>query len=334
VARDRAARYGEIVAELRRQIDAGELAPGDRLPSTRAITRQWGVAMATATKALAELQHLGLARAVTGVGTVVAPPRPPAQASQARPAPRARRVAAPVPAAAPAPARARGGADRPLSIDQIVAAAIAIADAEGMTAVSMRRLATELGAAPMSLYRHVSDKQDLLLRMLDAVYAQYSFPATPPVGWRERLELAARLLWGMGRRHPWLALAMSLTRPQATPHALPFTEWVLTALDSHGLDQWTIFTVHLTLLNYVRGTAINVELEAEAEAASGLDSEQWTEANEHQLQELLRTGRFPLLGRLAADGYDFDLDRLFEFGLQRLLDGIAVVVEGGPPASG
>src|SRR5215831_17941989 len=107
-------RYQQIVAELRRRIEAGALAPGARVPSTRAIVDEWGVAMATATKVLTELRHLGLVRAVPGVGTVVEGGRRPP-----RPAPPRRRQPAP---------------ERGLTSDRIVAAAIAIADAEGIAA--------------------------------------------------------------------------------------------------------------------------------------------------------------------------------------------------------
>ncbi|WP_311931749.1 winged helix-turn-helix domain-containing protein [Microbispora sp. H11081] len=68
-----AGRYQEIAAGIRRRIEAGELRPGDRVPSTREIVREWGVAMATATKVLTELRREGLVHAVPGVGTVVAP---------------------------------------------------------------------------------------------------------------------------------------------------------------------------------------------------------------------------------------------------------------------
>src|SRR5215469_10913008 len=143
-------RYQQIAAELRRQIELGELPPGARVPSTRAIVDEWGVAMATATKVLTELRHEGLVRAVPGVGTVVdggrRPPRP-----------------------GPAPRR-HGVAEPGLSAERIVAAGVAIADAEGLGAVSMRRVANELDVATMSLYRHVQDKDGLLLHMLDAVF--------------------------------------------------------------------------------------------------------------------------------------------------------------------
>ncbi|MFD8142944.1 TetR/AcrR family transcriptional regulator C-terminal domain-containing protein [Streptomyces sp. NPDC059708] len=311
-------RYSRIVAELRQRIETGELAPGDRVPSTREITRQWGVAMATASKVLAELRHEGLVSAVPGVGTVVAAPARPVRA--ARPA--------------AAAARPAGPSDGPasLTLGRIVATAVAVADAEGLAAVSMRRVAADLGVAPMSLYRHVADKDDLLTRMMDGVMSEHPLPAEAPAGWREAVELAARRLWDLFRRHPWLAPALSMTRPQIIASALPYSEWMLATLVTHGLDPQSAFTAHLTLLNYARGVAVNLEAEREAEAQSGLDSEEWMDHREPELRAALDTGRFPALARLATAGYDFDLDALFEFGLQRLLDGLAALL--GPAAAG
>ena len=185
--------------------------------------------------------------------------------------------------------------------------------------------AAELGAAPMSLYRHVADKDDLVLQMMNTVFARSHLP-DPPDGWRARLELAARTLWAMFGQHPWLASALSLTRPQALPAALPYTEWVLTALAGHGLDLDAMFTTYLTLINYVRGIAVNLESEAEAEAVSGLNSEEWLDTQEPQLRSILAPGQFPMFEQLISQEYDFSLDRIFEFGLQRLLDGLATLI--------
>lgn len=306
-----ASRSSQIVAELRRRIETGELAPGDRVPSTREITRRWNVAMATATKVLTQLRHEGLVRAVPGVGTVVD--------TGVRPGPRD----APRPGAA---LSRKNGVDRALTSARIVGTAIAIADAEGLASVSMRRVAAELGVATMSLYRHVTDKDDLLAQMMEASFSEWPFPDDPPEGWRDRLELAARMLWGMFRRHPWLAPALSVTRPQPVGSGVPFTEWVLASLDGRGLDVQTVLTTHITLFNYVRGTAINLEAEAEAEALSGLDSEEWMDTQEPALRAILATGRFPIFERLVTDEYDFNLDDLFEFGLQRILDGVAALL--------
>jgi AcrR family transcriptional regulator len=292
-----------IAAELRAQIESGELAPGERVPSAREITRRWGVAVATASRALAALRDDGLVRPVAGVGTVV------------------------VPRSAPRTSRGRRRADPLLSLERIVAAAVVIADAEGLEGLSMRRVATELGAAPMSLYRHVADKDDLLLRMMDRTLREARLPDTPPPDWRPRLELAARTLWSAFRRHPWLATALSLTRPQAIAGGLAYTEWVLDALHMAGLRSTVAFDVHLTLFTFVRGIAINLESEAAAQAASGQTNEEWMESQERQLRAVTAGGRFPHFERLSTGDYDLDLDGLFERGLRYLLDGLAADLE-------
>ena len=172
---------------------------------------------------------------------------------------------------------------------------MAIADAEGLDGLSMRRVATELGAGPMSLYRHVTDKDDLLLRMMDAALREARLPADPPPGWRPRLEVAARSLWAAFRRHPWLAPALSLTRPQAVAGGLAYTEWVLAALTDAGLTTTAAFDVHLTLFTFVRGVAVNLETEAAEAAASGLTSEEWVAAHEHRLRAITLGRRLPAL---------------------------------------
>ena len=218
---------------------------------------------------------------------------------------------------------AHARAERSLGVGRIVGAAVAIADAEGLDGLSMRRVATELGAGPMSLYRHVTDKDDLLLRMMDAALREAPLPADPPPGWRPRLEVAARSLWAAFRRHPWLAPALSLTRPQAVAGGLAYTEWVLAALTDAGLTTTAAFDVHLTLFTFVRGVAVNLETEAAEAAASGLTSEEWVATHEHRLRAITLGGGFPHFERLVAQDYDLDLDRLFERGLRYLLNGLA-----------
>lgn len=300
-------RYLQIAAELRRQIEAGELSPGMRVPSTRAIVDRWGVAMATATKVLTELRHQGLVRGVPGVGTVVEGDR---RATRAASAPRRQ-------------TSSEGG----LTSERIVAAGVAIADAEGLGAVSMRRVASEIGVATMSLYRHVEDKDDLVLKMMDAVFREWQLPADPPAGWRSRVEIVARLVWDAFRRHPWLAPAMSITRPQPLAGGLLLSEFLLATLDELGLDHQTTFTAYITLVSFVRGTAMNLEMEAEAEATSGVDNEEWLHAQEPRLRAIVEAGHFPVFTRYVSQDYDFSLDELFEFGLSRMLDGLAALLE-------
>lgn len=295
----------EIVAALRERISSGELAPGDRVPSTRELTREWGVAMATATKVLTALRLEGLVDAVPGVGTVVAEVSKP-------PARRPRPVAEPT----------------ALTPEAIVAAAVRVADAEGLAALSMRRVAAEIGVATMSLYRHVVDKDDLVLRMLDAALGEWEQPAEPPSGWRARLELAGTALWTAFRRHPWLASAMSLTRPQPAAGGVAFTEWCLAALDGYGLTMLEAFDMQLIIFNFARGVGVNLEAESDAQAATGLDNEEWMDTQLPKLQAILASGRFPMMNRMLEHEYDMEVDVLFRDGLQYLLDGMARRIEG------
>jgi DNA-binding transcriptional regulator YhcF (GntR family) len=291
-----------IAADLRARIAAGEFGPGDRVPSTRELTRQWGVAMATATKALSLLRDEGVLRSVRGVGTVVAN-RP----------------------AATRPTRRRGMAASPAR-DDVVRTAIGVADAEGLATLSMRRIAAELGIPTMSLYQHVASKDELVMLMIDRAFGQEPLPPRPAADWRTALETAARLEWAAFRRHPWLAPAMSLTRPQPVPSALAYTEWVLAALHERGLDTTTAFTTHVMLFSYVRGMAVNLESEAQAEAESGLTADEWMDAHVQTITSLAAGGGFPNVSRLVELDFDLDLDALFELGLRCLLDGLRGVL--------
>jgi AcrR family transcriptional regulator len=290
-----------ILASIRRRITAGELAPGDRVPSTRQITRQWGVAMATATKVLHALRQEGLVVARAGVGTVVA--------------------SAPTPA--PAPPRVRNVAPE-ITRERVVRTAMAIADAEGAAALSMRRVATELGVATMSLYRHVPSKDDLVAQMVDLAFADHRFTGPAPAQWRAALELAARRLWTIFRRHPWAAASMSLTRPQVTPSVLVYAEWVMSALHAAGLDGYRVFQVHVTLFSHVRGLAVSLEPEVVAEQETGLTSEEYIDAQDAAFTALITSGAYPTFAAVASGSdFDLDLDEQFEFGLRHLLDGLA-----------
>jgi DNA-binding transcriptional regulator YhcF (GntR family) len=290
--------YLRIVEELRRRIAAGELAAGDRLPSTRQIVQEWEVAMATASKVLSRLQEEGLARAVPGVGTVVA--------------------------GREAVARTHV---QDLTRQRIVRAAIRVADGEGLAAVSMRRVSTELGASAMSLYRHVAGKDELIHLMADAVYGDDPPPERIPRGWREQLELALRQQWRIYRRHSWLARAVSLTRPEFVPNGMAHTDRLLRALDGVGLDANAMMHAVLSLLSYVRGAAVSLEAEEQARTETGITDDDWMREREAELGTLFASGAYPTLAKVVEQpGLDLDLDSVFEFGLRRQLDGLAVLV--------
>ncbi|MFD4696267.1 TetR/AcrR family transcriptional regulator C-terminal domain-containing protein [Streptomyces niveus] len=295
--------YLRIAAELRRRIASGDLAPGDRVPSTRRITEEWGVAMATATKALAALNQEGLVRAVPGVGTVVTEPD-------------------------------RGGAGRGaargegLSRERVVRAAIALADIEGLGALTMRRVATEFGTSTMALYRHVPSKGELVRLMSESVFS--GAPSGPEsAGWRPRLAREIRWLWSQYERHPWLARAMAgLTRPMASPHAMSYTERTLRTLRGLGLKPYEMIHTHLALMGYAQGVAMAVELESQARQDTGMTADEWLAANETHMESVQLRGEYPVMSTLFGDEeFDLELGALFEFGLERLLDGIESLVE-------
>ncbi|MDI3389456.1 GntR family transcriptional regulator [Streptomyces sp. B-S-A8] len=313
--------YLRIVDEIRRRIADGELAPGDRVPSTRRIAEEWGVALATATKALTTLRLEGVVETRPRAGTVVARSASPAHDP---------RTAAPTPASPSA-------TEPELTRERIVRTAIEIADAEGLSGLSMRGVAARLGVAAMSPYRYVSGKDELVLLMADAAYGDQGCPVDVPEGWRPRVETGVRTLWSLHRRHPWLAQLGPLTRPLLVPNLMVHGEWLLNALDGHGLDATTLFDIHVLLYSHVQGLAVHLEREAHAEAATGRSDQQWMDDHASDLRELTDSGRFPtfakVVGSFADEGYDLRLDALLELGLKALLDGLTPTIEeGGGPA--
>ncbi|MFD0154015.1 TetR/AcrR family transcriptional regulator C-terminal domain-containing protein [Streptomyces sp. NPDC055721] len=293
--------YLAIAAELRRRILSGELEPGDRVPSTRAVTREWGVAMATATKALGVLREEGLVRPEPGVGTVVV----------------ARKKTG------------TGGTDaEPLSRKRLVDAALELADAEGLNALTMRRVATVLGVSTMTLYRHVPGKAELVRLMADAACGEVPLGPVPPE-WRVGLERGARWLRGVYSRHRWMAHAMaSFTRPVATPNAMAYTEWVLRSLRGTPLTHTEKLHAHLLIFAYVQGLSMADDLEEQARQDTGISDGEWMEQNEPRFDAIQAGGSYPELNSVTSDGgFGLDLDALFEFGLQRTLDGIASMID-------
>ncbi|MFG6202511.1 TetR/AcrR family transcriptional regulator C-terminal domain-containing protein [Nonomuraea sp. JJY05] len=301
-----AAPYAEIVADIKRRIADGRLRPGDRVPSTRQLARDRGVALATAAKALALLAQEGVVVAEPRVGTIVAEPR-----------------------GGRAAARRPDISGNDVTRERIVRAAVEIADAEGLSELTMRGLADRLGMATMSLYRHVSGKDDLVLLMIEAVIDEFPLPEQPPDGWRARLETSARLQWAGYRAHPWMAGVTSLTRPLPSASLLRHTEWVMAALAGTRLDATAKMHVHTLVYSYVQGIAANLELERQAQATTGLSADEFMAGQEEHLQRVAESGEYRAFAAVVTelDGdFDLDLDRLFEFGLGPLLDGLAKVI--------
>ncbi|MEU3273304.1 GntR family transcriptional regulator [Saccharomonospora sp. NPDC006951] len=304
--------YRRIVDDIHARIDAGELVAGDRLPPIRHTARQWGVAVATATKAMAVLRDQGLVEARVGSGTVVS------HAAGGRSTAGSR----PLPKPLPQPPQGRAGVGRA----HVVHAAMRIADAEGLEALSMRRLASELGIGAMSVYRHVTGKDELVELMADVTFASRPMPEPGPAGWRAKLELCAREQWALCTRHRWLPRVISLTRPLLMPNAMAHTEWALRAIEGLGLSDETRVREVLSLTSIVISHALVNAAESEAQQDSGQSFDRWWLEREPRTDVLFEGGRFPALEAVSGDVVA-DVAGVFEYALARHLDGFALLVD-------
>jgi AcrR family transcriptional regulator len=219
----------------------------------------------------------------------------------------------------PAPTRGRKPG---MTIDRIVAAAVAVADADGLDALSMRRVADELGVGTMSLYRYLPGKAELYELMLDAVMGEE--PMAPEGdGWRASLtEVARRSLAGY-RRHPWL-LDISLSRGLVGPNQAAVLDRLLAVLGGTGLTGGQKMAVIGLLVGYVQGHARRLADTAPTGRGS-TDGRFWQE-----LAPLLEPhlDRFPTLAAVWRDD-ELTWEDEFEFGLRRVLDGIEVHIDRG-----
>lgn len=229
-----------------------------------------------------------------------------------------------------------------LTLDRIVGAAVALADAEGLDAVSMRRVSTELGVGTMSLYRYVPGKTELLDLMLDRVQGESLAceNGAPPTDWRVTIERLARGHLDLYRAHPWL-LKVNEARSLLGPNTLRGFELCLSGLiGPHGMglsDQDTI-SVIVTVQGFSAGIA-RMELQAvEAAKETGVTDDEFWAAQAPFLERAMATGEFPTAAGLADDSFSREVDH-FAFGLRCLLDGFEALVAragggGGAGAGG
>ena len=248
------------------------------------------------------------------------------------------------PAAPETSGRAGRRGPRPgLTVDAVLVSAIELADADGLAALTMRRLATALGVAPMTLYTYVPGKGELLDLMLDTVYAELSLADTGGQPWRDRLAQVAEQNRALYAAHPWAA-EISTARPPLGPGQLAKYEHELAALDGLGLDDVTADATLTYLLGFVQGWA---RAAADARALRGtdtgtgsagavLDDERWWAANAPLLERVLDPARYPRAVRVgaaagAAHGAAYSPDHAYRFGLARVLDGLAALIEAAPP---
>ncbi len=214
----------------------------------------------------------------------------------------------------------------PLSRERIVAAAIALADADGLAAVSVRKVAAALDAGPMRLYGYLSTKEELLDLMADAVHGE--LPAPPAGDWRATLRSLAHGLRDVTHRHPWFADLLG-GRPSFGPRQLAHTEATLAALTDFG-DIDTVMAVINTVTSYAAGAIRKEIADQRAEAFSGMSKAQYQRALGPYLTRMLATGRYPTLAMVMRDAAHPSPDVVFDTGLDHILAGVAAHLASTP----
>jgi AcrR family transcriptional regulator len=222
-----------------------------------------------------------------------------------------------------------------LNVDDIVAAAVEIADEEGLEAVSMRRIAERLGVGAMTLYTYIPAKSDLYDLMFDRVVGRYEIVFADDAGWRENLELIARGQWEIYRRHHWFA-ELPWTRVPLGPNILDAYERAVSVVSDLGLSGKDMTEILTLVSSYVHGAARLAVEAVTLPTTTSIDDEDWWADVGPVLEAIWDPVRFPTLSSPAmahawdqpnTGGYFLaEAVASFEFGLARVLDGIETFI--------
>ncbi|MBP1964514.1 TetR/AcrR family transcriptional regulator [Paenibacillus aceris] len=224
------------------------------------------------------------------------------------------------------------GPKREMSLKQIVDSAIAIADRDGLSAVSMNRVAASLGFTTMSLYRYVPSKDDLVLLMQDAV-CNISVPEDPAsLHWREHMSLFVQTIIRCFLEHPWLCDIPASGIPM-TPNNLRIVDWALQIMHELPLNHQEKVSVVVLLTSYARVYGL-VRRDMESAVRTGVNTGPVPGVDySAALNHLVTAERFPYLqpvvqaGAYSAEDHrkeenSQEFGEEFDFGLERILDGI------------
>ncbi|MEQ0561944.1 TetR/AcrR family transcriptional regulator [Amycolatopsis sp. NEAU-NG30] len=236
--------------------------------------------------------------------------------------------------------RARGGTGEPargrrptLTIERIVAAAIGIADADGLAAASMHRVAKELGAGTMTLYTYVPGKAELVDLMVDDVLVgrRLPRPGEPrPEDWRAQVALYAERTREAYRKHPWLC-EVSRVRPPLGPGRLAGQEYLLSIMDELGLPPKQAVAAANGIGTYVDANAALEAEDTRLERSTGQSTEAWWHQRSSFWENYFVVDEHPAMNRIwLGGGFEQNAkaqgDAAYEFGLNRMLDGIEALL--------
>ncbi|MDY7086246.1 MAG: TetR/AcrR family transcriptional regulator C-terminal domain-containing protein [Actinomycetota bacterium] len=230
------------------------------------------------------------------------------------------------------PQGSRGPKQR-FSVDEVIRAGIAVADEEGLPAFSMRKVADRLGLKLMSIYTYVPSRDELIGLMVDEAMGEPDLPPHEGV-WRERLVVVARQMWDEFHRHPWL-LQVEQSRPWIGPNGSDRWEWQLTAIEGAGFTDLEMDHV-ITVIGDFTAASARADVDAlRAAAQSGISDAEWWAVNAPVLERLMPPDAYPISARVGvAAGEEYNAvrnpERSFQFGLDRILDGLEQLLSSRP----
>lgn len=222
------------------------------------------------------------------------------------------------------------GPKQGLTVDRIVLAGMEIADADGLAALSMRRVADRLGVGAMSLYTYVPSKAELVDVMFDRAIGSVEHGQVEG-GWREKLSAVAWSAWELYRRHPWLLQVMAMSRPPLGPNSIADYDHQLRAVDGIGLSELEMDSVVNMVSVFVQGAARAAAEAATSTRDTGVTDAEWWSTYGPLLEKVFDAEKYPVaarVGEVAGQTYQsaYDANHGFEFGLARILDGVAALI--------
>ena len=222
-----------------------------------------------------------------------------------------------------------------LTLDQVIGAAVALADEAGLPAASMHRVAKSLGVGSMTLYTYVPSKAELIDLMVDHALRERELPGPGeprPDGWRAQVELHVERTRAVFHRHPWLR-QVSTIRPALGPGMMAGQEYLLSAFSGLGLTPWEV-TATANAVGAFVDAAMRLEVEdVQVERATGKSQDAWWQEREIFWEKYFDGDRYPTMVRLwNVGGFDYEAGAdatgdPHAFGLARLLDGVQAMVD-------
>jgi len=216
-----------------------------------------------------------------------------------------------------------------LSVERIISIALEIADESGLAAVSMAAVAGRLGYTPMSLYRYVAAKDDLVLLMGDAAFGQPPAEIADAGEWRQAVQLWVDAVLSLYERHPWLLDLASGGLP-LTPNALAWMEAIMSAFATTDLTIEDTVKSAMMIVGQTRWEAIMIRSQSRIPEAHA-DGPGYPAGQARVLSTLVDGKAFPSMSRLLKAPEFFGEKRSSAFGLERAIDGLALYIDNQPP---